>query len=401
MKIFTDKFVSAFIISRGLYALANSAVPVLLAIAVASDGYDITGIGIVLGVGALPGIVGALLAPQLLVRVSPKHMFAGAALIWALICAIFGWFAMQGPLPLLAYAMTSFVLELVAALMYPSVGSYVVDLVQREHLKTVNSMRAVVSGVSAVLGPGLVAIVQSWLGVEMAWWTISGIMVLCLLSQVALPQGKRTAVDQSGRVWGRGLLTVRRQRGISVVLTASAIWHLTAWACFMTVVPVVLRDDYQTLWFVGVSESLFAIGGIIGSMIPSPRSVPPPTLCLVALLSFMPVPLGVVFGAPLWLVGLAVLVSSLVLASTAVAWETFLQSAVERQDLPSIFALDYLAGDGVAPIGYLFVPLVISATGITLGVTVLIGSAIIIIVGCLPWSRTVSLAARDTSEDES
>ena len=59
MKLLVEDHVVEFLVSRGLYVLANSAVPVLLAIAVASEGYSASGVGLVLGVGALPGILGA------------------------------------------------------------------------------------------------------------------------------------------------------------------------------------------------------------------------------------------------------------------------------------------------------------------------------------------------------
>ena len=87
MKLMAEDYVVEFLVSRGLYVLANSAVPVLLAIAVASEGYSASGVGLVLGVGALPGILGALLAPQMLVHVSPKTMFGGAAAAWIVICS--------------------------------------------------------------------------------------------------------------------------------------------------------------------------------------------------------------------------------------------------------------------------------------------------------------------------
>ena len=72
MKLLAEDHVVEFLVSRGLYVLANSAVPVLLAIAVASEGYSASGVGLVLGVGTLPGILGALLAPQMLVHVAPR-----------------------------------------------------------------------------------------------------------------------------------------------------------------------------------------------------------------------------------------------------------------------------------------------------------------------------------------
>ena len=43
MKLLVEDYVVEFLVSRGLYVLANSAVPVLLAIAVASEGYSASG----------------------------------------------------------------------------------------------------------------------------------------------------------------------------------------------------------------------------------------------------------------------------------------------------------------------------------------------------------------------
>ena len=58
----------------------------------------------------------------------------------------------------------------------------------------------------------------------------------------------------------RGLQAASRSRGVLVVLVASGVWHFTVWGSYMTLFPVVLRDEYQALWFIGVSESLFAVG---------------------------------------------------------------------------------------------------------------------------------------------
>ena len=173
------------------------------------------------------------------------------------------------------------------------------------------------------------------------------------------------------------------------MLVGSGVWHFTVWGSYMTIYPVMLRDDYRALWFIGVSESLFAVGGIVGSLLPVPSRLSRPVLCLVALLSFVPVPVGVVLGAPLWLVAALVCVSSTVIASTAVAWETFLQSRVERDALPSVFALDYLAGDGVAPLGYVAVPALAVWLGQGAGVLMTAGVCVLVLLGCL-WVSAVS-----------
>ncbi len=178
------------------------------------------------------------------------------------------------------------------------------------------------------------------------------------------------------------------------MLVASGVWHFTVWGSYMTLFPVVLRDEYQALWFIGVSESLFAVGGIVGSLVRLPSHLSRPVLCLVALLSFVPVPVSVVLGAPLWLVAVSLFVSSAVIASTSVAWETFLQSRVERDALPSVFALDYLAGDGVAPLGYVAVPALAVWLGQGTCVLVAAGACVVVLLGCL-WAYAVSPKVED------
>lgn len=178
------------------------------------------------------------------------------------------------------------------------------------------------------------------------------------------------------------------------MLVASGVWHFTVWGSYMTLCPVVLRDEYQALWFIGVSESLFAVGGIVGSLVRLPSRLSRPVLCLVALLSFVPVPVSVVLGAPLWLVAVSLFASSVVIASTSVAWETFLQSRVERDALPSVFALDYLAGDGVAPLGYVAVPALAVWLGQGAGVLVAAGVCVVVLLGCL-WAYAVSPEVED------
>ena len=389
MKLMAEEYVVEFLVSRGLYVLANSAVPALLAIAVASEGYSASGVGLVLGVGALPGILGALLAPQMLVHVSPKTMFGGAAAAWTVICGGIAMLSRDGSVGLGVYVTVSFALEFVASIMYPTMGSYVADLVRSDLLDRMNSARAVVAGLCAVAGPGLIAVVQSWRGVADAWWLVSLLMLACLLSQIRLPKGRRTGGADRVTALNRGLRVAARSRGVLVVLVSSGVWHFTVWGSYMTIYPVVLRDDYRALWFIGVSESLFAVGGIIGSLLRVPSRLSRPVLCLVALLSFVPVPVGVVLGAPLWLVAVSVCVSSAVIASTAVAWETFLQSRVERDALPSVFALDYLAGDGIAPLGYVAVPALAMWLGQGTGVLTTAGVCVLVLLGCL-WVSAVS-----------
>ena len=64
--------------------------------------------------GALPGILGALLAPQMLVHVSPKTMFGGAAAAWIVICGGIAMLSRDGSVGLGVYVSVSFALDYLA-----------------------------------------------------------------------------------------------------------------------------------------------------------------------------------------------------------------------------------------------------------------------------------------------
>ena len=54
-----------------------------------------------------------------------------------------------------------------------------------------------------------------------------------------------------------------------------------------------------------------------------------------------------------------------------------------------MFALDYLAGDGVAPLGYVAVPALVVWLGQGVGVLMTAGVCVVVLLGCL-WAYAVS-----------
>lgn len=368
-----------FLVSRGLYSLAASGVPALLTLVVAGSGFGVQGIGVVLGIGAIPGLVGSVVSPSLLRRATPRAVFAAASVMWIAICFVLGILSLRGDLDLWLYVVVSFALEFIASLMYPTMGSYVADLVPPTLLERVNSLRAVVSSTCSVLGPVLIVLVLAWGGAPTAWLGLSGILLVSLAAQVRLPPGLRTQVESNKVLWSRGIRQIRGNVPVLAVFISSGIWHLTIWSVYATVGPIVLRDDYSLLWAWGLFESLFAIGGILGSMLPVPKKFSPAISCLIALLCFIPVPVSLVFGVPIWIVGALVFISSAALANATIGWVTFLQTSFNRDDLPTIFALDYLVGDGFAPFGYLLIPVILELTGLNAGIYGLTGICLLVL----------------------
>lgn len=116
------------------------------------DGYDSSQIGLILGVGALPAVFGGLVAPVLLHRISQKKLFHITTMPWvfvALFCA--GW-SFIDTIALSGYMVISFMVELAGALLIPTMGSFLPQLVESKELERANSTQNFVLGICSAAG---------------------------------------------------------------------------------------------------------------------------------------------------------------------------------------------------------------------------------------------------------
>ena len=340
-------------------------------------------LALILGVGALPAVFGSLVTPLILGRMGQKVLFLTSCGIWVVVASVTAVVVCFHGSSLLLFLIVSFVLEFVAATMYPAMGSYLPLLVKDSDLGTANSLRAVLTGIVQVAGPALAAVLVAAGFLWQPWAGTAVLLGVALVVQTGLPKGEKAHVEEAGvlETLRSGLRYFRSCKGILRIVVYSAVWHFFGYSVFMVAGPVVIRDGYSEVWLWGFLESGMALGGIVGGLFGRTFEKAPvgivcivslfPLLALMGCLSFtvpavVVVGVGVLFGAALTVGG--------------IAWTTAIQRSVPQGRLAEIFAYDYLFSDGFAPVGYLFAP-VILLMGTT---TAMVGVAVfLLILGCV------------------
>ena len=346
-----------YLLSRGLYSFAFASVPVLLSVSAVQDGYDSSQIGLILGVGALPAVFGGLVAPVLLHRISQKKLFHITTMPWvfvALFCA--GW-SFIDTIALPGYMVISFMVELAGALLIPTMGSFLPQLVESKELERANSTQNFVLGICSAAGPAVVSFFMLLLNASAMWLVLAGCMCMSLVVQRSLPD-LTPEQEEGGR---EGLLVdlrfFLRARTLVRVVTGSAVWHFVIWSLFMTQGPVLMRDLYDSSWAWGLVQSLFSVGSIIGSLIPIPIRWKTSKVCLLSLLPFCLVPVAMLLRMPLWVVCILISLASLAIAAASVRWAAAVQKSVPQRHIAGIFAFDYALSEGISPVGFIVMPL--------------------------------------------
>lgn len=321
------------------------------------DGYDSSQIGLILGVGALPAVFGGLVAPVLLHRISQKKLFHITTMLWvfvALFCA--GW-SFIDTIALPGYMVISFMVELAGALLIPTMGSFLPQLVESKELERANSTQNFVLGICSAAGPAVVSLFMLLLNASAMWLVLAGCMCMSLVVQRSLPD-LTPEQEEEGR---EGLLVdlrfFLRARTLVRVVTGSAVWHFVIWSLFMTQGPVLMRDLYDSSWAWGLVQSLFSVGSIIGSLIPIPIRWKTSKVCLLSLLPFCLVPVTMLSRMPLWVVCILVSLASLAIAAASVRWAAAIQKSVPQRHIAGIFAFDYVLSEGISPVGFIVMPL--------------------------------------------
>ena len=354
------KILLFYLLSRGLYSFAFASVPVLLSISASQDGYNSSEIGLILGLGALPAVFGGVLAPMILYRISQKNLFSAITVGWILLALLCATYSYGRKIPLQGYVGISFFIELGGAIMIPTMGSFLPQIVEEHRLAKVNSLQTFILGLCAALGPATVSISMLFLGAPLMWFVLAVFMLVSLLLQKRLPDITPTRRDN---IFSGVLADFRylvKERPLLHVIIGSAVWHFVIWPLFMTQGPVVMRDAYGSPWAWGFIQSVFSVGSIFGSLITIPDRFKTVKVCLLSLLPFCFVPAEMLFGLPLIAVYVTVAVGGLAIAAASVRWSTALQKDVPDDHLAGVFGFDYVFSEGISPIGFIVMPMLCS-----------------------------------------
>lgn len=121
--------------------------------------------------------------------------------------------------------------------------------------------------------------------------------------------------------------------------------------------PWVLEHSYGALWAWGVIESGFAAGTILGGAVAARVTGPTATMCIGSLFPLLMVLVGLALGWNVWVLVALTCLAGAALTVAEVHWMTRIQEDVAEDMTPGVLSLDYLLSEGLAPLGYLLVPL--------------------------------------------
>ena len=354
------KILLSYLFSRGLYSFAFASVPVLLSISAAQDGYNPSEIGLILGLGALPAVFGGLLAPIILYWISQKKLFSIITILWIVIAVICSLCSQNQKIPLFGYVGISFSVELAGAIMIPTMGSFLPQLVDEFNLAKVNSIQSFTLGICSAVGPAAVSMSIIFLNASSMWIVLAGFMCLSLLLQRNLPEVSPTKPENILLNIVSDFKYVIHERPILYVIAGSSLWHFIIWSLFMTQGPVIVRDYYNSSWAWGFIQSIFSVGSIVGSLITIPSRFQTAKVCLLSLLPFCFIPVEMLIGVPMIIIYISVAIGSLTIAAASVRWSTALQKSVPGDHLAGVFSFDYILSEGISPIGFILIPILCS-----------------------------------------
>lgn len=368
MSICSHRAFLNFLISRGLYAFASSAIPALLSIAVAGSGSGAIGIGLVLGTGAVPAVVGGLFSPAFLRTISQRQLFSITSAAWIVVAVISSIWSYSGRITLIGYVLISFLLELAGSTLFPALNAYLPVLVNKGELEQANSIQTVVLGTCSVAGPAMASLFTTITSESIIWLCLALLMALSLISQRTLPEGNYQSSHETEYEGALGEIRSGWRyfiglKPVVIVVFGSALWHFFIWSLFMTEGPISLQHDYRSAWGWGLIQSIFSLGSILGALIPLPHQWSTVRICLLSLVPFCFVPVMMLAHMPLWLLFILVMTASMGMAAAGVRWSAAIQQSVPTHRLASVFSFDYIMSEGMAPLGFIMTPLVVSLFG--------------------------------------
>ncbi|KGM13388.1 MFS transporter [Cellulomonas bogoriensis] len=356
---------AAFLASRFAYVLGAGGAPVLLTLTTLHDGGTLSSLAFVLGAGALPAVFGALVSKWLSDRITTRGLLLATTVCWAAAALTTGVLQLAGMVTVLWLCVVSFVIELSAALQYPSLGSYLPRIVRKEDLVRANSARAFTTGIAGILGPAVFAFTGSLIPVAVAWFLLAAVLTASALPLRRLPRGEAFEAEDPG-VWRDlrdGWTYFWSSTGLWLVVVTSGVWHFFGWSILSVAGPVVLRDA-GTIAVWGWVQSARAAGSLLGALMASRlRAHRVPRWALLSLCPALVLGILLSLDASLaWMLAAAA-ATGIALSVGGVLWASAVQREVPAHRMGQVFGYDYLFSEAINPLGLLFVPVMVLLAG--------------------------------------
>lgn len=390
-----------FLVSRFAYVMGAGGAPVLLTLTTLDGGGSLSSLAFVLGAGALPAVFGALVSKWISDRITTRGLLICTTAAWVLAAAVTAVLGVLGAPPIAWLCVVSFVIELSAALQYPSLGSYLPRIVREPDLERANSARSFVVGIAAITGPAVFALAGTVIPVAAGWFALGLVLALSAIPLRRLPRGEAVEMDESG-VWRdlrAGWSYFWSSRGIWVVVVVSGVWHFFGWSVLTVAGPGVLRDGYGTIAAWGWLQSALAAGSLLGALVAARvRTAAVARWALVSLCPALLLGVALSFHVGLGWVLVVAAVTGAAMTAGGVLWQSAVQREVPPARMGQVFGYDYLFSEAINPVGLLFVPVLVGVAG---GQELLLrysGGALLVAVLLIAVVAPRSLTARRPAE---
>lgn len=259
----------------------------------------------------------------------------------------------------------------------PAFQALTTEVVTEQQRQQANAMITLAVRVTALVAPGLTALLAAFLDVRAL---LLGVSLLWLTAALVPPAGKHRPHTEKSRAaffteFVEGIREARRHPWFVAGLGALTAVIATGYSATGVVLPLVSRDRYGSQAVLAAATTAYIIGALVGALVMKrwrPRAQGWAALAGLACYAFAPLSLMLPVHP-------AVVVGTYVLAGVGielfnVPWFTATQREVEPSKLARVSSLDFLMSYGLAPLGLALIAPAIDAFGSTtvLGVCALI-----------------------------
>lgn len=317
-------------------------------------------LGIIQAVSGVAFIITDVFVGVLVDKYNPKILILLTNLLSALVNFGGAIFVNSNQPQTLLLIVTTFSLNIMLAINYPSVKALVPSVIKSNKIQRFNAISNTIYGFASILAP-LICSVLLTLGKFSfnQFLLVNGVLFLfAALINNRIDSPKSYSINISGKFIENlieGFQYIRRTRKLILLISAMGIFNL-CYSGFILLIPYLAKNYFQSnVSIYSIALLLMSLGGLAGgvNLARQTKSINSSKIYLELVL-FSLILLGVVsyFNQYTWLGMVAVF--GFVQAQLFGSIPTFIQKETDSKYLGRVFGLAFLAFDGAQPLGNLF-----------------------------------------------
>ncbi|WP_332370584.1 MFS transporter [Lactococcus cremoris] len=317
-------------------------------------------LGIIQAVSGVAFIITDVFVGVLVDKYNPKILILLTNLLSALVNFGGAIFVNSNQPQTLLLIVTTFSLNIMLAINYPSVKALVPSVIKSNKIQRFNAISNTIYGFASILAP-LICSVLLTLGKFSfnQFLLLNGVLFLfAALINNRIDSPKSYSINISGKFIENlieGFQYIRRTRKLILLISAMGIFNL-CYSGFILLIPYLAKNYFQSnVSIYSIALLLMSLGGLAGgvNLARQTKSINSSKIYLELVL-FSLILLGVVsyFNQYTWLGMVAVF--GFVQAQLFGSIPTFIQKETDSKYLGRVFGLAFLAFDGAQPLGNLF-----------------------------------------------